>query len=234
MAEVILRGMRQGLWVVLPEDAPWDKVLSQLATKLESFPTSLAGTAVRVDAGSLALSAGQLRDLRLVLAERFDVSLAGLALTHHETLTAAQEAGVPVVAAPGAAPEATLAVPSVSREAAAAALPGGNALYVRQTLRSGASLSHDGAIVVLGDVNPGAEIVASGDIVVFGTLRGVAHAGSQGDLGAQIVAWALRPTQLRIGHLIARSPDGGPTGPAVPECARVEAGAIHIHPLKER
>lgn len=239
MAEVILRGMRQGLWVVLPDEAPWESVVSQLVTKLEKFPTSLAGTSVRVDAGTRAIPAPQLRDLRAILAERFDVTLAGLAMSHHETLTAAQEAGIPVAAPPAlVAPEAALAVPraATAPEPLEAPLPaaGGNALYVRQTLRSGQSLTHAGAVVVLGDVNPGAEIVAEGDIVVFGTLRGVAHAGSAGDLGAQIVAWALRPTQLRIGSLIARSPDGGPSGPAVPECARVESGAIHIHPLKER
>jgi hypothetical protein len=42
----------------------------------------------------------------------------------------------------------------------------------------------------------------------------------------------LRPTQLRIGDLIARSPDGGqPPLSKFPERAIVENGEIHVLPL---
>lgn len=111
-------------------------------------------------------------------------------------------------------------------------LPPHNALYVRQTVRSGQRLEHDGHLVICGDVNAGAEIFATGDIVVFGTLRGVAHAGAKGDEGARIVATNLRPTQLRIATRIARSPDqGSPPLSKFPEVALVEEGEIHISPL---
>jgi septum site-determining protein MinC len=75
------------------------------------------------------------------------------------------------------------------------------------TVRSGQVLIHKGNLLFLGDVNPGGTIQCTGSIYVLGTLRGLAHAGSQGDQNAIIVASVLRPTQLRIADVISRPPD---------------------------
>jgi septum site-determining protein MinC len=104
-------------------------------------------------------------------------------------------------------------------------------LYLRQTLRSGQSVSHKGHLVIVGDVNPGAEVIAEGDITVWGALRGMAHAGCGGNSQAEIRALRLEPIQIRIAHAIARSPDrprkkgGAKIGP---ETARVVNGTIRI------
>lgn len=105
-------------------------------------------------------------------------------------------------------------------------------LYLRQTLRSGQTVSHAGHLVIVGDVNPGAEIMAEGDITVWGALRGIAHAGIGGNINAEIRALKLQPIQIRIAHAIARSPDkprvkyaGGKIGP---ETARIVEGRIKI------
>jgi septum site-determining protein MinC len=79
-------------------------------------------------------------------------------------------------------------------------------LILRETIRSGRSVYHEGHIVVIGDVNPGAEIIAGGDVVVWGKLRGLVHAGAMGDTSAVICALELIPTQLRIADQIAISP----------------------------
>lgn len=97
------------------------------------------------------------------------------------------------------------------------------------TLRSGRRIDFAGHVIVVGDVNPGAEIVARGHIVVMGTLRGVAHAGSAGENTATITAFRLNPTQLRIGTMITRPPEGG-QAPEVPEIARIRDGNIIIEP----
>jgi septum site-determining protein MinC len=83
---------------------------------------------------------------------------------------------------------------------------GSNGLILRETIRSGRSVYHEGHIVVIGDVNPGAEIIAGGDVVVWGKLRGLVHAGAMGDTSAVICALELIPTQLRIADQIAISP----------------------------
>jgi septum site-determining protein MinC len=83
---------------------------------------------------------------------------------------------------------------------------GSNGLILRETIRSGRSIYHEGHVVVIGDVNPGAEIIAGGDVVVWGKLRGLVHAGALGDRSAVICALELIPTQLRIADQIAISP----------------------------
>ncbi|MBK9770195.1 MAG: septum site-determining protein MinC [Candidatus Obscuribacter sp.] len=104
-------------------------------------------------------------------------------------------------------------------------------LYLKQTLRSGQTVSHKGDLVIVGDVNPGAEIMAEGDITVWGSLRGIAHAGIGGNTSAEIRALNLQPIQIRIAHAIARAPDrkrinyASGTGP---ETARISDGKIWI------
>lgn len=104
-------------------------------------------------------------------------------------------------------------------------------LYLKQTLRSGQTVSHKGDLLIVGDVNPGAEIMAEGDITVWGSLRGIAHAGIGGNTNAEIRALNLQPIQIRIAHAIARAPDrkrinyASGTGP---ETARISDGKIRI------
>lgn len=103
-----------------------------------------------------------------------------------------------------------------------------NTILVQRTMRSGQSICHEGNVVVLGDVNPGAEIVASGNIIVMGSLRGVVHAGAKGDVNAIILAFRLRPTQLRIGNHITRPPEDESSNPDYPELARIKNGVVTI------
>ena len=101
-------------------------------------------------------------------------------------------------------------------------------MLIKRTLRSGQRIRFAGNVVVLGDVNPGAEVVAAGDIVVMGTLRGVAHAGATGGTEAIVAAFRLHPTQLRIGAVIGRAPDGLIPRPDAPEVARVRDGVLVV------
>jgi septum site-determining protein MinC len=98
--------------------------------------------------------------------------------------------------------------PAAGNEPAPVQAPDGtaNSLLLRETLRSGRSVYHEGHVVIIGDVNPGAEIIAGGDVVVWGKLRGLVHAGAHGDGAAVICALVLNPTQLRIAGKIAVAP----------------------------
>lgn len=103
-------------------------------------------------------------------------------------------------------------------------------LYLRQTLRSGQSVTHKGHLVIIGDVNPGAEVMAEGDITIWGALRGIAHAGIAGNTSAEIRALKFDPIQLRIAQAIARSPDRPKANLRTtgPETARIVNGTIRI------
>lgn len=102
--------------------------------------------------------------------------------------------------------------------------------FIRGTMRSGKSAFSEGNLVVLGDINPGAEVVAYGNIVIMGTLKGVAHAGANGNDHAYVVAYRLKPTQLRISRMITRAPDDSVYQPTGPEMAYIKDDYIVIEP----
>jgi septum site-determining protein MinC len=83
----------------------------------------------------------------------------------------------------------------------------GGIQFYHGTLRSGQLLESDTGVVVLGDVNPGATISTQGSIVVLGTVKGNVYAGIDGDDKAFIFALDMDPIQIRIGSIIAKSPD---------------------------
>lgn len=82
-----------------------------------------------------------------------------------------------------------------------------NGQFYRGTLRSGQKIEVDGSIVILGDINPGAHVIAGGNVVVLGCLKGTVTAGYPDDKSAFVVSMMMDPMQIKIGQLIARSPD---------------------------
>ncbi len=232
---IIIKGIREGLSVTLPDGGAWAEALAALEVRLTDAPTFFKGGRVALMVGPRALGEGDMRQARDLLA-RHDVTLwavggedagtrriaAGLGLDVPLPARLAPPAGEPRkwdVAVEG--DQVPLSMPLDEWPDAG--------LIVRRTLRSGQSLRHPGSITVIGDVNPGAEIVAGGDIVVWGKLRGTVHAGALGDEEAIVCALDLAPTQLRIGGHITRSPDDRRRRPR-PEMARVRDGQIIAEP----
>lgn len=150
----------------------------------------------------------------------------------------------PFAAEPEGAPPATTGtpvpvgppqhVPGAANLVGADGAEGRATATLHRTLRSGAVVRFDGDLYVFGDVNPGAQIVATGNIVVLGALKGVAHAGAAGDESAFILAFDLRPTQLRIARKIAVPPARKSNAPPPPEVASVSEGQITIEAYRGR
>lgn len=225
---ISVKGWKNGVLVVVPPQEAWGDVVTQIEGKLKEAQEFWKGAQTTLDVGDRPVATSELEALLGLMRERFGLVPTALVTTLQATKDVAFKLGLethdklPVPEKKGPEPEP----PAEPR------LPENNALYLRQTIRSGQRLQHDGHLIISGDVNAGSEVVATGDIVVFGTLRGLAHAGSGGDETARIVATNLRPTQLRIGSRIARSPDQGtPPLSKHPEIALVENGEIHISPL---
>jgi septum site-determining protein MinC len=212
-------------WLVLPEppgDTPACQLVERSLNQAKLLSQGGLPEALGLASGSWRLDVRALR----AVAERMaslGVNLAGLCATDPLTRAAAAALGLPTGAplpGPGTGGGAASGPPAApSRE-----------LTVHQgTLRAGDHLEVAGSLLVLGDVNPGARVSAGGDVRVWGRLRGSAHAGSQGDRTARIVALQLRPLQLRIADAVARGPEDLPP-PGLAEQASLENGTIRLTP----
>lgn len=212
---ISIKGGKDGLRMQLDEAAEWQDVLSALRIHLDQGGNFFAGARLIVEVGDRPLDEQQLADV-LELMQQHGVRPEALAATAKESRNAARAAGLLArVAAPTPA-----ANPSPDGAA--------DATLVVRTVRSGQIIRHQGHITIIGDVNPGAEVIAGGSVVVWGRLRGLVHAGAMGDNRSLICAIELRPTQLRIASLIARTPEDAASHIPIPEVARVYDGHIVV------
>ncbi|MCB8986955.1 MAG: septum site-determining protein MinC [Ardenticatenaceae bacterium] len=229
-----IRGTRDGLLIAL-HPGPFTDLHAQLAAELDQKEDFFQGSQVTLDVGSLPLRREQLADLQdlftahklelwTVLAESELTKEAAQALNLATRVAGSQTdlQGRPLTTSAAAADHHDKSTP-----------PSSNGLILKETLRSGRSIYHEGHVVVIGDVNPGAEIIAAGDVVVWGRVRGLIHAGALGDDTAVICALALTPTQLRIADQIAIPPAAGPDK-LLPEKASIRNGQIIAEPWQMR
>lgn len=105
-------------------------------------------------------------------------------------------------------------------------------MFYKGNIRSGQELEFEESVVIMGDVNNGATIISRGNIVILGTLKGSAYAGVSENVNAFVVALNMDPVQIRIGNLIARSPDKKEKEKdREPKIAFAENGTIYIEPV---
>ncbi|MEX2143058.1 MAG: septum site-determining protein MinC [Anaerolineales bacterium] len=218
LPEVQIKGIREGLLVSVG-DGEWIVAEQSLLGELGRQKDFLKGARLILDVDQHEINAasmGRLRDQiseqglslwavlsRSPLTER-SAQAMGLATRIHQSEPEPEEKG--------------------EEDETPSSLTEANALLLRKTMRSGASLSHPGHVTLIGDVNPGAQIIASGDVVVWGRLRGLVHAGAEGDDRAVVCALDLSPTQLRIAGHIAIPPQE--RGEKTPEIAYVKDGEV--------
>lgn len=198
-APITIKGNQNGLRVYLTEEVEFVQILESLRDKLKSSGDFFAGANVSVQLGKRELSWMELSSL----------------------VSELEQAGLEVRVGGSEAKRSTPRTRPLEETKESTRL-------VKGTLRSGQRVNFDGNVVVLGDVNPGAEVVATGDIIVLGACRGVCHAGSKGDIKSSVLALRLKPTQLRIGDYIARSPDHEIHDSGVPEVARMKNKTVVI------
>jgi len=224
MSVVSFKGTREGLVVTLGE-GEWHTVLNHLAAQLRrpGAQAFFQGARVFLETGTRALEVTQIEELIALLAQH-GMTLVAVSEPSSQAALKRVHATLPPVPETLAVKEAAPPHPDTANET--------YALLVQRTVRSGQTYQYAGTIVVIGDVNPGAQVIAEGDVLVWGKLRGVVHAGAAGNAQAIVGALVLAPTQLRIGHLIARAPEEKRT-PYFPEVARVRDGRIVVEPWTE-
>lgn len=224
-SQISIKGIREGLLVTVPDRGSFADLLTLLRTELTQKRAFLQGSQVALQVGYRKLTKEDLRDLQTLFEHNHLELWAVLA----EEPTAREAARELALATRLSGSQTDLNGNFISQvvepETAVTSQPPQGGLILKETLRSGRSIFHEGHVVIIGDVNPGAEIVAGGDVIVWGRLRGLVHAGALGDETAVICALELIPTQLRIADKIAISPDEK-RGRAIPEQAAVRNGQI--------
>jgi septum site-determining protein MinC len=208
---ISIKGIPDGLLITF---SPGDfaVLLEELADELSEKKSFLEGSRVALSVGKRSLTKSDLSLVQTLLDDS-GLTLWAVLADGEETKEAARSLNL-AIRLPGSNTDlnGNMLQTAVSAEMTAssatlAPVPeGSNGLILRETIRSGRSIYHEGHVVVIGDVNPDAEIIATGDVVVWGKLRGLVHAGALGDKSAVICALELIPTQLRIADQIAISP----------------------------
>lgn len=236
-----IKGIRDGLLIQLagrPADESYEQLTAALAAEIAARADFLRGSRIALDVGRRTLNSAELAGWQTLLADH-NLTLWTILGDAETTREAARQIGL-ATRLPGS-PVGLEGESRVERQTNQVApekesvepAAGKSGLLLRETIRSGRSIYHEGHITIIGDVNPGAEIIAGGDIVVWGKLRGMVHAGALGDNSAVICALGLIPTQLRIGEQIAISPDEQ-RRKLGPEMAFVHRGRIIAEPWPVR
>lgn len=223
--QISIKGIREGLLVTVPDQGSFTDLVDLLTSELGQKQAFLQGSQVALQVGYRRLYKEDLRELQAlfeqnqlelwaVLAEDAVAREAARELSLATRLSGSQTDLDGNFVTAVSQPEVT--VPEKATQ---------DGLVLKETIRSGRSIYHEGHVIIIGDVNPGAEIVAGGNVIVWGRLRGLVHAGALGEETAVICALELNPTQLRIANQIAISPDEK-RGRPIPEQAMIRDGQI--------
>lgn len=209
--EIVFKGTKDGLYIMLKEESSISEIIKQLEKKIKPSKRFFEGAKIKNFIGK-NISEREYFELKNIIENRYGMEVVGgYESMHSNNIYDADEK----------ANKYTKVSESGKEE---------NGLIIRNTIRSGQLIKSESNITIVGDVNPGAHLEANGSIMIMGTIRGTAHAGFTGNYDAYIAAFRLEPMQLRIGDIIARSPDGIQYKSAVPEIAVVRRGMIVIEP----
>ena len=240
---VIIKGVRDGLLLILDDDVPFPQILTELSERISAKPDFFKGAGVTINSGRRVMDWPDF-DVIYKMLTRNEMRVHTFVSLSAQSRMVAESFGVtsrpPSFAAGDAGGSLGLKarsmgtrypVPLPGPDPADSVAEAGAGIFLRCNLRPGQSVRFAGDVCILGDVDSGAEIIADGDVVVWGTLRGTVHAGANGDDEAVVCALDLMPTQLGIAGYITRFPVGGEArheGYHAPEMARVELGQIVV------
>ncbi len=219
-----------------------DNLLFEITSMIER--NNLQGKNVKINLGDVSIAPSQLNNINSVL-KGFEINIEMIYATSMDVKISAIELGITVSGQSikiekkelpeksSISTEKTL-LNSLNKEIIMSkGIDKRKTLYIRQTLRSGRKIEHDGNVVIIGDCNAGSEIITTGDILVWGTLSGIAHAGSKGDGSSSIRAFRINAIQLRIADKLARRPDKIEVEKVdksfTPEEAKISEGEIVIY-----
>ncbi len=213
---IMLKGNRYGLKVSLDNNYKFEILLADFIIKLEEGRKFFGNAKISIDFQGVALTEEEIEKMVAAVHTYTDMQVFCVV-----------DESMAVVASEDFKAEPT--EPEVIHEVVTkSVVPMESAVFHQGTVRSGQEINVATGIVIVGDVNPGAKVIAKGNIFIIGQLRGFAHAGFGGADSACIFALKMAPTQIRIGRVIARSPDKFKEDGMIPQIAFLEENKITI------
>lgn len=232
---VLLKGNSFGLTIVLDPEMEFSDLKEAIAEKFKQakdFFNNQKQIAVKIEGRKL--TSDQISQMLDIISENSELTIAYVMEDDKLSETSFKKA------------LENLRMEQEAQNEASGNVRTGSGQFYRGTLRSGQTLESDASIVVIGDVNPGATVKAKGNVVILGCAKGYVYAGTDGDEKAFIASFDMKPMQIRIGNLIARSSDGEKekkrrkigrnktdTQPMEAQIAFVEDGNIYIEPISK-
>ena len=204
---VIFKGRKDGLFIILSEDAAFDIIKDALRKKAARSKKFFGSAVTAVIFQGRELSSPEEEELMKIILDETNITVSEHRTESKKIIQ-------------------TNIAEEIKREPE---INYGNAFFHKGSLRSGQAINFKGNVVVVGDVNPGGEIIAEGNVIVLGAIKGMVHAGCGGDRSSFVFSLKFSPTQLRIADTISYiPPEFSKKGKGGASYAYVEEGQIYI------
>ena len=175
---VIIKGYKDGISLVLSPDAPFEEILSSLEKRIKSSAKFLGSARMSMKFEGRELDTDEQKEILRVISENSDLEIICVIDGNETNETILRQTMDQVIG-------------SLSTK---------TAQFYQGIVRSGRRLETENSIVILGNVEAGAEIVSGGSIIVIGALLGTAMAGTNSNREAFVFAAQMKPEKLMIGR----------------------------------
>lgn len=204
--KVIIKSNKYGINLILDDQSPFPELLQIIADKFKESGSFFKDAQMAVSFEGRTLSARQEQEIADTIMANSAIRIVSIIDSNKDLETLMKERVECYQDTGQYAQQYAQPAPYTPQDYTAMDIPPAADFY-KGNLRSGQTLECASSVTLIGDVNPGATIISDGNIVVLGSLKGNACAGASGDESCFIFALDMRPIQLQIGDLIAKSPD---------------------------
>ncbi len=208
---VVIKGNKSGMTVILDPEAPFEKLLSDIAAKFEESTKFWGSVQMTLTLAGRPFTPEEEFQIVNVITEHSQIRILCLVDQDVNRMRQCEKA--------------------LNEKLMELSCSTGQ--FFRGSLTSGEHLEVETSIVIIGDVERGARVIAKGSVVVLGSLCGTVTAGLSGNEEAVIVALEMSPVQLKIGDCETAFHEKGKRLGRGPVTAFVENGAICLKFMKK-
>lgn len=182
---VIIKGYKDGISLVLSDQVPFSDILAELEKRISSSAKFLGSAKMSMKFEGRTLSTEEQKEILRVISENSELEIICV-IDGNETNEEILRQSMDQV------------IGSLSTK---------TAQMYQGILRSGRRLETENSIVILGNVEAGAEIVSGGSIIVIGALFGTALCGTNSNREAFVFAAQMHPERIAIGKYEYTAPE---------------------------